>query len=146
MSSHLGSKVYFFFEGVAPPIRSRKKLKQFIISMFKDERRKLGSVNYVFSTDTVVHKINRRYLNHDVLTDVITFDLSENGAPVVGEIYISIDRVKENAIKHGVSFTNELHRVIFHGVLHLCGFGDKTIPEIKKMRGKENHYLTRYFG
>lgn len=145
MSHDLASKVNFFFEGVAPIIRDRKKLKQFIISIFEGEKRKLGSINYIFSTDTVVQKINKKYLNHNVLTDIVTFDLSEKGESIIGEIYISVDRVKENAIMHEASFANELHRVMFHGVLHLCGFGDKTLSEIKKMREKESYYLTKYF-
>lgn len=145
MSSGLVSRVNFFFDGVAPAIRNRRSLKQFIIAIFRSEKRKLESITYVLSTDKTVHKINKEYLNHDELTDIITFNLSEKGKPIIGEIYISVNRVKENAIQHGTSFTNELHRVIFHGVLHLCGFGDKTVSEIRKMRKKENYYLTKYF-
>lgn len=146
MSSYSVTIVNFFFEGVAPIIRDRKKLKQFIISIFEIEKRKLGAMNYIFSTDTVVHSINKKYLNHDILTDIVTFELSEKGESIVGEVYISVERVRENAFEHGVSFANELHRVMFHGVLHLCGFRDKTPFEIKKMREKENFYLKKYFG
>ena len=144
MSSDLSSKVHFFFERVAPTIRDRRKLKRFIVSIFEGEKRKLDSINYIFSTDTIVYKINKKHLNHDVLTDIITFELSEKGAPINGEIYISVDRVRENAIGQRVSFASELHRVMFHGVLHLCGFRDKTPSEIKKMREKEDYYLTKY--
>jgi rRNA maturation RNase YbeY len=88
-------------------------------------------------------EINQKYLEHDFYTDIITFDLSETGA-VRGEIYISIDRVRENARKLGVSFKSELHRVIFHGMLHLCGYNDKTKAEKEKIRAKEDQYLNKY--
>jgi len=146
MSYGSSSKVNFFFDEVAPTIRDRKFLKQFIIYIFRTEKRKIQSINYVFSSDRAVHKINKEYLNHDTLTDVITFELSKKGQTIIGEVYISVDRVRENAVIHRSSFKKELHRVIFHGTLHLCGFRDKTIFEVKKMRAKENYYLKRYFG
>ena len=89
-------------------------------------------------------EINRQFLKHDFYTDIITFDLSE-GSSTMAEIYISIDRVKENASKMGVSFKSELHRVLFHGVLHLCGYKDKSARDIKIMREKEDFYLFQYF-
>ena len=89
-------------------------------------------------------EINRQFLTHDFYTDIITFDLSETNA-IQAEIYISVDRVRDNALKLGVSFKSELHRVIFHGVLHLCGYKDKTKGEKEKMRDKEEFYLARYF-
>ena len=145
MSSDLSSKVNFFFDEVAPTLRNRKALKQFIISIFRNEGKALGSINYIFSNDKSVYKINKEYLNHDELTDIITFRLSEKGRPIIAEVYISTDRVRENAISHGATFASELHRVIFHGILHLCGFTDKTTSGKRKMRKKENEYLTKYF-
>lgn len=145
MSSVLKSRVNFFFDGVSLNIRDRKELKRFIISIFKSERKKLGSLNYVFSNDKSVQLINKEYLNHKALTDIITFELSEKDTPIIGEIYISIDRVKENSRHYGTSFSNELHRVIFHGALHLCGFSDKTESEVTEMRKKEGYYLRKYF-
>jgi metalloprotein, YbeY/UPF0054 family len=145
MSSVLNSKVNFFFDEVAPALRNRRILKKFIISIFRSEGNDLESINYVFSSDESVLKINKEYLNHDELTDIITFRLSENGKPIIAEVYISIDRVRENAITHGASFVFELHRVIFHGALHLCGFTDKTALAVKKMRRKEEYYLASYF-
>ena len=100
-------------------------------------------INYVFCTDKVLLEINRKYLKHDLFTDIITFDLSESRS-VRAEIYISIDQVRENARMLGVSFKSELHRVIFHGILHLCGFMDKSKSEREKMREKEDYYLKRY--
>jgi rRNA maturation RNase YbeY len=90
-----------------------------------------------------VLEINRTYLKHDYLTDIITFDLSE-GPETTAEVYISIDRVKENALHNKVSFKNELHRVVFHGALHLCGYIDKKREDIAKMRLKEDQYLALY--
>ena len=145
MSSVLKSRVNFFFDGVSLNIRDRKELKRFIISMFKSERKKLGSLNYVFSNDNSVQLINKEYLNHKALTDIITFELSEKDTPIIGEVYISIDRVRENSRNFGTSFKNELHRVIFHGALHLCGFKDKTESELTEMRKKEEYYLRKYF-
>jgi probable rRNA maturation factor len=145
MPSDARSKVHFFFDAAAPTIRNRKALKTFISSIFKSERKELESINYVFSNDRSVQLINRRYLNHKALTDIITFELSERNGPIIGEVYISIDRVRENALTYGTSFRHELHRVLFHGALHLCGFGDKTVPEMKEMRKKEEYYLTKYF-
>lgn len=98
----------------------------------------------MFCSDRELLKINREYLGHNEYTDIITFDLSESPA-ILGEIYISVNRVKDNSKKWGNSFTSELHRVIFHGVLHLCGYGDKNESMSRIMREKENFYLNQYF-
>jgi probable rRNA maturation factor len=137
------SKVCFFFQEVTVSLASRSILKNFILLVFKKEGRKLDFVNFIFCTDKVLLKINQDYLNHDSYTDIITFDLSKNKS-IQSEIYISIDRVRENARKLGVSFKSELHRVVFHGVLHLCGYNDKTKNERKNIRAKEDHYLKKY--
>lgn len=108
------------------------------------EKKYLASLNYIFCTDKRLLEINRQYLKHDFYTDIITFPLSAPKMPVEAEIYISIDRVRENAKTLDVSFKTELHRVIFHGALHLCGYGDKTKGEKEKMRGKEDKYLQKY--
>ena len=145
MLSDLSSKVNFFFDGVEPTLRNRKTLKEFIVSIFRAEGKVLESINYIFSSDETVHKINKRYLKHDELTDILTFELSEKRTPIVAEVYISIDRVRENALNHGATKSMELHRVIFHGVLHLCGLTDKTASGKRKMRERENYYLSKYF-
>ena len=146
MHNGSGKNIYFFFNGVKLTLRNRKKLKQFLKSVFKLERVKLESINYIFSTDKAVHSINKEFLKHDFYTDIITFSLSENGQPVVADIYISVDRVKENAFREKETVQKELHRVVFHGALHLCGYRDKTRAEIKRMRKREDYYLSKYFG
>jgi probable rRNA maturation factor len=137
------SKVCFFYQGVQPGLTNRTVLKNFIESIFKKEGKKLLSINYIFCTDKALLEINRQFLSHDFYTDIITFDLSDFTA-MQAEIYISVDRVRENAAGLGVTFKSELHRVIFHGVLHLCGYKDKTRREMEEMRGKEEYYLKKY--
>lgn len=137
------SKVCFFFETRGFSLENRNNLKTQIESLFKKEGKKLESLNYVFCTDKRLLEINRQYLQHDYYTDIISFDLSA-GPATMGEIYISIDRVRDNARTLGVSFKAELHRVIFHGALHLCGYGDKKKEEVVVMRKKEDYWLSRY--
>ena len=100
----------------------------------------------IFCTDEYLLDINRRFLQHDYYTDIITFNLSGNPKTIEGEIYISVDRINENASSNGVSKKEELHRVIFHGVLHLCGYKDKLQEEKAKMTSAENRHLKMYFG
>lgn len=102
-------------------------------------------ITYVFCTDDALLKKNIAFLNHDTLTDIITFDLSEDEEKLLAEIYISIERVRENALLFDVSYKQELHRVIFHGMLHLCGFKDKTDKESGEMRLQESACLQQYF-
>lgn len=122
-------------------IPQRTILKSFIEKLFKSEGRKLDNLSYVFCDDDYLLEINRSFLKHDYYTDIITFDLSEPGQAVSGEIYISLDTVKTNAIKFDAHFLHELQRVIFHGALHLCGYKDKSSTEKKLMTQKEDHYL-----
>ena len=137
------SKVCFFFQGVKVSLDNRTQLKKYVESIFKKEGKKLFSINYIFCTDKAVLEINRQFLAHDFYTDIITFDLSDSDA-TQAEIYISVDRVKDNAAELGISFKSELHRVIFHGVLHLCGYKDKKKKDIEEMRSKEEFYLLKY--
>lgn len=137
------SIVSFFFEGVKVNLAKRTDLKKYILYIFKNQGKKIKSVNYIFCTDNFLLEINRQYLNHNFFTDIITFDLSETDS-IEAEIYISIDRVKDNAVQLGVSFKSEIHRVIFHGVLHLCGYKDTSKAEKNKMRIKEEFYLKKY--
>lgn len=123
---------------------NRSDLKQFILTLFKREGYKVKVIDYVFCSDEYLLELNIRHLNHDTYTDIITFDLSEDKF-IKSEIYISIDRVKENALKFQTSFSRELHRVIFHGALHLCGYKDKSDKDSKKMRSMEELYLSKYF-
>ena len=136
--------VYFhFLQPVG--LKDRQTLKTFLHSIFKKEKVALESLTYIFCSDQYLLEINRQYLNHDYYTDIITFNLAQDPKLVSGEIYISIDRVRDNAQNFNTSFKQELHRVIFHGALHLCGYKDKTPKEEKLMREKENKYLALYF-
>jgi rRNA maturation RNase YbeY len=137
------SNIYFFYEA-SVNLRQRTALKEFITLIFKKEGRKLESLNYIFCTDQRLLSINKEYLQHDFFTDIVTFELSPRNQPVTGEIYISIDRIKENARNLKESFQKELLRVIFHGALHLCGYKDKTAREKTLMREKEDYYLSKY--
>ena len=105
-----------------------------------EEKHKEGDINYVFCSDDYLHKLNVEFLSHDTLTDIISFDYSV-GNELHGDIFISIERVKDNAKDFNTSFQSELERVIIHGILHYCGYKDKTNEESKTMRSKENYYL-----
>jgi probable rRNA maturation factor len=122
----------------------RSGLKHFIAGIFRSEKVRLGSVHYIFCTDEFLLEMNNLYLGHNYFTDIITFNLAEKGEPVTAEIYISIDRVVENARDLQLTFKEEILRVIFHGVLHLCGYGDKTKSQEKEMRAREDYYLKKY--
>ena len=136
--------INFYFEKRVT-LKNRKSLKLFIASLFKQEGKKLSSLTYIFCSDDYLLNINKKYLAHHYYTDIISFDLSETKmSPTIGEIYISTDRVKENADGYTVSVTQEIHRVIFHGALHLCGYNDKTKAQKKTMRLKEDFYLSKY--
>jgi rRNA maturation RNase YbeY len=125
---------------------NRKKLKEFLALLAIEEKKKIGQLDFIFCSDDYLLAINKSYLNHNYYTDIITFDLTPNQSePTTGEIYISIETIKSNAALYKTTFENELHRVIFHGVLHLCGFKDKKPQEKQTMTQKENHYLNQYF-
>jgi rRNA maturation RNase YbeY len=139
------SKVYFFFETSSFSLTNRGDLKKFIEQLFSKEKQGLDSLNYIFCSDKRLLQINQEYLKHDYYTDIITFDLSNSSTGnTTGEIYISVDRVKDNANRNGVSFKEELHRMVFHGALHLCGYKDKKPADKKLMTQKENEYLAKY--
>ena len=123
---------------------NKKRLKQFIELLFKKEKKGLYELTYVFCSDEYLLGINKDFLKHDFYTDIITFDLSENNKQTIGEIYISLDRIKDNAKTMNASIKEETLRVIFHGALHLCGYKDKSKADIIKMRMKEDYYLSLY--
>ncbi len=137
-------KVNFQKADSALTLTSKTELKAFIETLFKKEKTPLATINYIFCSDKYLLSINQQFLNHDYFTDIITFGLHDKGTPVVAEVYISTDRVKENAATHGVSYSNEMLRVLFHGALHLCGYKDKSKADILTMRAKEDAYLKRY--
>lgn len=124
---------------------NRNQCKLFLVQLFKQEKRPLEQLTYIFCSDDYLLAINKNFLQHDYYTDIITFEMADPGKPTIGEVYLSVDRVRDNAAAHRESFKRELHRVIFHGALHLCGYGDKTAKEEVKMREMENKYLNLYF-
>ena len=121
-------------------IEDTKALSHWISEIILHENHELGDLTYVFCDDAYLHKLNLQFLNHDTLTDIISFDNSL-GKQIHGEIYISVERVKENAGTYQVAFLDELHRVIIHGVLHFCGYKDKTKKQQETMSRKENEAL-----
>lgn len=137
--------IAFHQQNTHSKLSNRKTLKLFIQKLFKQEKTNLEQLDYIFCTDEFLLQMNQQYLKHNYFTDIITFNLSENTKTIVGEIYISIDRVKENAIQFNTIYVQELHRVLFHGALHLCGYRDKSKKDQVLMRQKENFYLHQYF-
>ncbi len=137
--------VQFFFITNNIKLANRTGLKLFVQHIFKRENRKLANLSYIFCSDEYLLSINKTYLNHNYYTDIITFDLSNTPNAITGEIYISTDRVRDNAATLGVSIQEELHRVIFHGALHLCGYKDKAPKDKKEMSVTEDKYLSLYF-
>jgi len=133
--------INFHVEDIDFKFQQKLKIKNWLKSIIETEGFKTGDINYIFCSDDYLLKINIEYLDHDYLTDIITFDNSEEEELIEGDIFVSIDRVKDNAQGFQVSFEHELKRVLAHGVLHLCGYLDKTDEDEKLMRSKENHYL-----
>lgn len=121
-------------------LRQEKSIRNWLLSTIESENKTLGEIGFVFCDDAFLLNLNQEYLQHDTFTDIISFDYSF-GNTLQGEIYISTERVKENAKKYDNSFENELRRVMVHGVLHLCGYKDKTTEEKEKMRQKEDKKL-----
>lgn len=122
------------------PLKSRTKIKQWIKQVIEAKGKKTGNITYIFCDDEYLLEVNKQYLQHDYYTDVITFDYVENDL-ISGDIFISTDRVRENALAFGSSETEELHRVIIHGALHLLGLKDKSEKEASQMRQAENEAL-----
>jgi rRNA maturation RNase YbeY len=119
-------------------------LKNFVKHLFTLEYKHLNHIQYVFCTDEYLLSVNQQFLQHNYYTDIITFDLSDTPDFINAEVYISVDRIKENALVHKVTFEAELARVVFHGALHLCGYADKTQKQQLLMRTKEDFYINLY--
>ena len=134
--------VRFFTEDVAFSLPCPRKASTWIKEAIKKEKGQPGELNYIFCSDRHLLSLNQQYLRHDTLTDIITFDYSEGKEDISGDIYISIDRVGENATRFKVPFEDELHRVMAHGVLHLLGYKDKTPADKALMRKKEEACLS----
>lgn len=136
--------VKFFYKDIKVDLPQKTKLKNFVKSIFREEKKNLSELKIIFCKDEYLLQLNKSFLNHDTLTDIITFNLSKRLQNIDSEIYISIERVKENCLKFNMPFLYELYNVIFHGILHLCGYNDKTKADIKEMRKKEKSYLSKY--
>lgn len=137
-------EIYFHFLTKPFFFPKRKELKSYLHRLFKKEGKAVEQINYIFCTDEYLLSLNKAHLKHNTYTDIITFELSPTGEALVADIYISTERVKENAQTFQTSFQKELHRVIFHGALHLCGYKDKTKEQAQLMRTKEEENLSRY--
>ena len=134
-------KIKFFFNNASISIENRSVIKNKINGIFLKEKKKYSNISFIFCSDKYLLSINNKFLGHNTYTDIITFPLNGVGEAISGEIYISVDRVRENAANEGCTIKEELHRVLFHGVLHLCGYKDKTKKDKKTMTAKENFYL-----
>ena len=139
------NKIYFHFSFHPNYLKNRIRLKFFIEYIFKREKKKIQEINIVFCKNRQMLALNRKYLNHNYNTDILTFNLSKNKEPIVADIFISQEQVSKNAKIFDSSVNKEIHRVIFHGVLHLCGYNDKTIKEKHAIRFWEDYYLEKYF-
>lgn len=133
--------ISFHVEDVSLDLPDEDRLREWLLSVAQAEEKPVGEVSYIFCSDEHLRGINVEYLNHDYYTDIITFPYDDDA--IHGDMFISTERVADNAETNGVSFEHELHRVMVHGVLHLAGYGDKTEAEQVVMRGKEDFYLQR---
>lgn len=124
-------------------LENEEAIATWLTKVIESENKKEGEINYIFCDDEYLHKINLEYLNHDTLTDIISFDYSM-GNELNGDIFVSVERVKDNALDFNVSFEEELKRVLVHGVLHYCGYKDKTEDDELKMRAKEDEKLAMF--
>lgn len=137
--------IYFHVTDCHYRIKDKRKIRAWIKEVVVSEKRSLGNLNIILGSDEYVLKINQTHLGHNYYTDVLTFDLSEESDEISGDIYISLNRIKENALEYKVQLHEELKRVIIHGVLHLIGFNDKTRKQKTEMRQKEDFYLSKSF-
>ena len=136
--------IRFFTEEINFNLKEKKKHRNWLTDFVKEEGFIIGEINYVFCSDEYLHKINIAYLGHDTYTDIITFDQSDSSEEISGDIFVSIERVIENAKQNKTGFEEELRRVIAHGILHLMGYKDKSSQDVEQMRKKENNALQKY--
>ena len=136
------NSIDFYFEDIEAVSIHEKLLASQINALINNELKEPGDVSVVFCSDTYLLEMNQKYLEHDYFTDVITFDYVE-GNLISGDLFISLDRIRDNAGRFNTAFIEELYRVVFHGVLHLVGYNDKSEEEIRVMREKENYYLQK---
>jgi rRNA maturation RNase YbeY len=132
--------INFFSEDIDFKVKDKKIIRDWIKFVAKLEGKRVGDINYIFGSDEYVKEINVSYLKHDYYTDIVTFNYNESDF-LSSDIYISIDRVNENAISFAISFDDEFYRVVIHGILHLLGYQDKELKDQKVMRKKEDEYI-----
>jgi len=137
--------IYFFNEESTFKLKQLKHKRNWIKNTIESENYSLKSINFIFCSDVYLLNINQQYLNHDTYTDIITFDNSEIKNQIESDIFISIDRVRENAKSYKVNLPTELHRIMIHGTLHLLGYKDKSPKEKELMTVKENEYLAKLY-
>jgi rRNA maturation RNase YbeY len=138
--------IQYYEEEVKSGLKDKRRLSAFLKALVMQHLEvKKTDITYIFCNDDYLLEKNQQFLNHDTLTDIITFDLSENDMELLSEIYISVERITENAKKFSIDYNTELHRVIFHGALHLCGFKDKKKEDKALMTQMENDCLQKYF-
>lgn len=135
------AKIHFFSEEIDFVIKQKGLLRQWITDAAKAEDFRIGELSFIFCDDEYLLSVNKQFLDHDTYTDIVTFDHSEEEDRLAGDIFISIDRVRDNAATYGISEAEELRRVMIHGVLHLCGYLDKEPADKKQMTQMEDHYL-----
>lgn len=133
--------ISFFFEDTDFVFKAKTLTRTWLKLVAESEIKRLGNINIIFCSDNYVLDINQKYLQHDYFTDIITFDYCE-GDKLSGDLFISVDSVRENSIEYRTEFPDELNRVIVHGVLHLIGYDDHTDEDVAMMRKKENYYLS----
>ncbi|GAB4019390.1 rRNA maturation RNase YbeY [Spirosoma koreense] len=136
--------IRFFNEDVPYKLAQKQVIRQWLKQQAQREGYAVGELNYILCSDDYVLQVNRDYLEHDYYTDIITFDQSEEAGKLAGDIFISVERVADNAAQLGIPVDQEMQRVLAHGLLHLCGYGDKTAEEEAKMRAKEEEWLSLY--
>lgn len=137
----LGAAVSFFAEDIDFQLSNEVEIKRWLLNAISREAKVAGEINYIFCSDAYLHQLNLAHLKHDTLTDIITFNYCVDNE-VNADVFISIDRVRDNGRSYEVAFENELSRVMIHGVLHLVGYDDKTVSEKQTMRAKEDFYLS----
>ena len=138
------NQIHFFTEGIKYQLKEKRRIVSWIEGIVNHEQKVGGEINFILTTDSFLQKINIKYLNTNTFTDIISFPFSEEEEIVSGDIYISIDRVKDNAIKYKVTVDDELRRIFVHGVLHLIGYNDISTNEKRRMTAMENKYLKIY--
>jgi rRNA maturation RNase YbeY len=136
--------INFHIEGIRFKVPCPLKIKKWLRSAAREEGHSINEINYIFCSDKYLLQINKEYLNHNYFTDIVTFDNSEKKGVIEGDIFISIDRVRDNAKEFREEFEKELKRVMVHGLLHLVGYRDKTPAQKSKMRKREEAYLSLY--